>query len=114
MNAFRVLLTVLWAAIVGYTAIVIANHGWGLFDIFLGDIAAMAWPGQFNLDFMSLLTLSALWIAWRHQFSPAGILLGVLGFFGGGLMLTTYLFIASFQTRGDARELLLGKVRAAG
>jgi len=114
MNAFRVLLTVLWAAIVGYTAIVIANHGWGLFDIFFGDIAAMAWPGQFNLDFMSLLTLSALWIAWRHQFSPAGILLGVLGFFGGGLMLTTYLFIASFQTRGDARELLLGKVRAAG
>jgi len=113
MNAFRVLLTVLWVTIVGYTAIVIANHGWGLLPIFFGDITAMGWPGQFNLDFSCLLTLSALWIAWRHHFSPAGILLGVLGFFGGGLVLTTYLFIASIQAGGDARELLLGKARAA-
>ena len=113
MTSFRILLIVLWATIVGYTAVVIANHGIGLLDVFFGDMAAMGWPGQFNLDFTSLLTLSGLWVAWRHQFSSAGIALGALAFFGGGLFLTTYLFIVSVQARGDMREVLLGKARAA-
>jgi len=113
VTAFRILLIVLWATIVGYTAVVIANHGIGLLDVFFGDIAAMGWPGQFNLDFTSLLTLSGLWVAWRHRFSGAGIALGALAFFGGGLFLTTYLFIVSVQARGDMREVLLGKARAA-
>jgi len=113
VTAFRILLIVLWATIVGYTAVVIANHGIGLLDVFFGDMVAMGWPGQFNLDFTSLLTLSGLWVAWRHQFSSAGIALGALAFFGGGLFLTTYLFIVSVQARGDMREVLLGKARAA-
>jgi hypothetical protein len=113
VTAFRALLIVLWAIIVSYTAIVMANHGIGLLDVFFGDMAAMRWPGQFNLDFMSLLTLSALWVAWRHQFSPAGLVLGALAFFGGGLFLTTYLFITSGQAEGDMKEVLLGKARAA-
>jgi hypothetical protein len=113
VTAFRILLIVLWATIVGYTAVVIANHGIGLLDVFFGDMATMGWPGQFNLDFMSLLTLSGLWVAWRHQFSSAGMVLGALAFFGGGLFLTTYLFIVSVQARGDMREVLLGKARAA-
>jgi len=113
VTSFRILLIVLWATIVGYTAVVIANHGIGLLDVFFGDMAAMGWPGQFNLDFMSLLTLSGLWVAWRHQCSSAGIALGALAFFGGGLFLTTYLFIVSVQARGDMREVLLGKARAA-
>ena len=73
MTAFRILLVVLWTIIVVYTGIVIANHGWGLLEILLRDMAAMGWPGQFNLDFTSLLTLSALWVAWRHQFSRGGL-----------------------------------------
>jgi hypothetical protein len=113
VTSFRILLIVLWATIVGYTAVVIANHGIGLLDVFFGDMAAMGWPGQFNLDFMSLLTLSGLWVAWRHQFSSAGIALGALAFFGGGLFLTTYLFIVSVQAGGDMREVLLGKARVA-
>jgi hypothetical protein len=71
--------------------------------VFLGDIVAMGWPGQVNFDFTSFLTLSALWLAWRHQFSQVGIALGLLGFFGGGLF---------FSAKGDMKELLLGKVRA--
>jgi hypothetical protein len=113
VTAFRILLIVLWATIVGYTAVVIANHGIGLLNVFFGDMAAMGWPGQFNLDFMSLLTLSGLWVAWRHRFSSAGMALGALAFFGGGLFLTTYLFIVSVQAGGDMREVLLGKARAA-
>jgi hypothetical protein len=114
VTAFRALLIVLWATIVGYTAIVMANHGMRLLDVFFGDMGAMGWPGQFNLDFMSLLTLSALWVAWRHQFSSAGLVLGALALFGGGLFLTTYLFIVSGQAEGDMKQVLLGKPRATG
>ena len=112
MTAFRALLLVLWAIIVGYTAMVIANHGVGLLNVFFGDMAAMGWPGQFNLDFMFMLTLSALWVGWRHQFSGAGLVLGVLALFGGSLFLTTYLFIVTRQANSDVREVLLGKARA--
>lgn len=114
MTAFRALLVVLWVVLVGYTAIVIANHGMGLLNVFFGDMAAMGWPGQFNLDFMSLLTLSGLWVAWRHQFSGPGLVLGVLAFLGGGLFLATYLLIVTAQSNGDVKEVLLGKARAAG
>jgi hypothetical protein len=112
MTAFRVLLVVLFTCILFYTAVVAGNHGFGLIDVFFGDMLAMGWPGQFNVDFTSFLILSALWLAWRHHFSPAGLALGVLGFFGGGLVLTAYLFIASIGAKGDMKELLLGKARA--
>jgi hypothetical protein len=112
MSGFRILLAVIFICIAGYTAVVIANHGTGLFAVFFGDIAKMGWPGQFNLDFLGFLTLSGLWLAWRHQFSPAGLALGVLGFFGGAPVLTAYLFVASLQAKGDPAELFLGKTRA--
>lgn len=113
MNAFRALLVVLWLIIAGYTAIVIWNHGIGLLEVFFGDMAAMGWPGQFNLDFMSLLTLSGLWVAWRHRFSGPGLALGALAFVGGGLFLAAYLLVVSFQARGDINEVLLGKTRTS-
>ena len=91
----------------------VAGHGINLFPAFFGDIAAMDWPGQFNVDFMSFLVLSALWLMWRHEFSAAGIGLGILGFFGGGLFLSAYLLITSIHVKGDMRALLLGKRRAA-
>jgi hypothetical protein len=112
MGAFRILLVIMFACIVGYTGIVGVNHGWNLLAIFFGDMAAMTWAGQFNLDFMSFLALSGLWLAWRHHFSPGGLALGVLGFFGGIMVLAPYLFFASFKANGDMKVLLLGKVRA--
>jgi hypothetical protein len=113
VNAFRALLVVLWLIIAGYTAIVISNHGIGLLGVFFGDMAAMGWPGQFNLDFMSLLTLSGLWVAWRHRFSGPGLALGALAFVGGGLFLAAYLLVVSFQAGGDINEVLLGKSRTS-
>jgi hypothetical protein len=92
----------------GYTAVVISNHGWGLLPVFFGDMATMAWPGQFNLDFLFMLTLSATWVAWRHEFSMTGIALGALALFGGAMFLTVYLLIVSAQVQGDPRRLLLG------
>ena len=111
MSAFRILLASIFVCVVGYTVVVIANHGMGLFAVFFGDIAKMEWPGQFNVDFMGFLTLSGFWLAWRHHFSPLGLALGVLGFFGGVPVLTAYLFFASLKAN-DVKELLLGGARA--
>jgi hypothetical protein len=113
MTAFRLLLAALWVGLVGYTAVVVANHGLGLLPVFFGDIAKMGWPGQFNLDFMCMLALSALWVAWRHRFSGGGVALGVVAFFGGAGFLLPYLLITSLQADGDIRVLLLGAQRAA-
>lgn len=113
MLAFRVLLVALFLAICTYTAIVIANHGPNLIEVFFGDIAALTWPGQFNFDFSCYLLLSALWVAWRHQFSGSGIALALIASVAGILFLSVYLLVASVQTGGDMKALLLGKARAA-
>jgi hypothetical protein len=75
-------------------------------------IAAMTWPGQFNLDFLGFLVLSGVWLAWRHHFSPIGLGLGLMGLSGGILFLAPYLLIASYRAEGDVRILFLGKSRA--
>ena len=111
MNGFRTILVLIFVAISGYTAVVIANHGMGLLPIFFQDMAAMEWPGQFNLDFMCFLVLSALWVAWRHRFSVGGLMMGLLAFFGGALFLSAYLFIESFSVKGNFNHLLLGQGR---
>lgn len=111
MTAFRVLLIAVFAILVGYTGVVITNHGMGLINIFFGNMAAMGWPGQFNLDFMFMLTLSGLWVAWRHEFSIAGLLLGLLALFGGSLFLSTYLLALSWLTKGDLKQMLVGTRR---
>jgi hypothetical protein len=113
MNMFRIMLVVLCAALMVYTAIVIANHGTGLFGVFFGDIAVMAWPGQFNLDFSMLLLLMATWVAWRHQFSPGGFVLALIAGLCGALFLTLYLLVISFQTQGDVKAMLLGASRVS-
>jgi hypothetical protein len=114
MTAFRILLSLIFIGVASYTVPVVARHGLGLFPIFFGDIAKLGWPGQFNVDFTGFLTLSGLWLAWRHHFSPAGLALGVLGFLGGAPVLTAYLFVASLRANGDVATLFLGKTRAEG
>jgi hypothetical protein len=113
MKAFRALLVFMTAAVLAYTGLVVSHHGWNLLPVFFGDMAAMNWPGQFNLDFSCLLMLSGLWLAWRHQFSRAGIVLGLLGAVGGTLVLAPYLLVAGHRAGWDVEVLLLGRARAA-
>jgi hypothetical protein len=113
MNALRLLLASIVLALLAYTTPVIIHHGPNLLPVFFGDIARFGWPGQFNADFLSLLLLSGLWVAWRHAFSAAGLALGVLTFFGGGAVLSAYLLWASFAVGGDAVALLVGPARCA-
>jgi hypothetical protein len=111
MRAFRILLVGFIITIISYTSVVISNHGWNLLPVFFGDMAAMTWPGQFNLDFLCFLILSGLWLAWRHRFSPVGLVLGLVGLFGGIMFLAPYLLIASFRADGDMKILFFGKDR---
>jgi len=108
MTLFRILLVAIFVAITAYTAVTVANHGINLFPAFLGDLAKMGWPGQFNLDFLFMLVLGAIWVAWRHGFTPAGIGLGLCVTTLGSLFLSGYLLIVSFQAKGDLRTILLG------
>ena len=85
----------------------------GLLPIFLGHMAEMGWPGQFNFVFMCFLILSALWVSWRHQFSIGGLVLGLIDFFGGALCLSAYLFVESFRVDNRPDNLLLGNRRAS-
>ena len=112
MDAFRALLATIFVAIATYSAVVVTEHGPNLFPAFFGDMAKLGWPGQFNLDFMCMLALSGLWVAWRHEFSGAGVALGLLAFFGGALFLSAYLFVASRAAGDDPKRLLLGWARA--
>lgn len=112
MTAFRILLVAILIALGAYTAVTIANHGWNLLPVFFGDLAAMEWPGQFNADFMSFLLLSALWTAWRNNFSMLGLALALVAFFGGMMFLASYLLILSLRAKSIS-ELLLGPTRVA-
>ncbi len=112
MGAFRVLLAIMITGIIGYTGVASVNHGVNLLPVFFGNMAAMTWSGQFNFDFTCFLVLSGLWLAWCHHFSSGGLALGMLGFFGGILVLAPYLLFASYKTNGNMKEILLGKIRA--
>lgn len=114
MGLFRTLLVMIVIVVSGYTIVVVNAHGLNLFPTFFGDMAKTGWAGQFNLDFMCMLALSGLWVAWRHQFSGGGLLLAVLAFFSGAPFLSIYLLVAISQANGDMREVLLGKSRVAG
>lgn len=112
MKAFRFLLVIYIISIFIITGLVGFKHGWNILPIFFGDMASLTWPGQFNFDFMCFLLLSGLWLAWRHHFSPGGLVLGIFGIFGGIMLLAPYLLLMSFKSKGDIKVLLLGKVRA--
>jgi hypothetical protein len=107
MLILRTVLVVHLAVLTGYTLVVIQNHGMNLLPVFFGDMAAMAWPGQFNLDFLGFLVLSALWTAWRNGFSALGLALAVIAFFGGMAFLSVYVLILSLGT-DSIRDILLG------
>jgi hypothetical protein len=108
MTAFRIFLTVILVAISAYTVLVVMEHGINLLSVFFGDIGAVGWPGQFNLDFLGMLLLSAFWTAWRNKFSSAGLTLSVLAFFFGAPFLTSYLLYLSVKTKGNPRQMLMG------
>ena len=108
MNLFKGLLVLMSVALLLYTVMAFVNEGPNLIAVFVRDLAALNWSGQFNLDFMTYLILSAIWIAWRHRFSPSGIVLALIASVAGILFLSVYLLIAIPRAGGDPARLLLG------
>lgn len=108
MKPFSLFLMLLWLLLAGYTTVVVSEYGLNLFPYFFGDMAQVNWPGQFNLDFMLMLVLSACWTAWRNRFTPGGLGLAVIAFFGGAGFLLPYLTYLAFKHDGDVRAVLLG------
>ena len=113
MTAFRAFLVMIFVALTLYTISVVLHFGVDIAPLFFGSIAGLDWAGQFNLDFLCFLILTALWVAWRHDFSVGGLLLGVVAINLGAIFLSAYLLIALAQVRGDLPGLLLGARRAA-
>lgn len=108
MIAFRLLLVVMLLGLGSYTGLVIGQEGLEFLSVFFGDIAKLDWRGQFNLDFGLMLGLSALWTAWRENFSLRGYGLAALAFGGGAMFLCTYLLVLTLTEKGDMARVLTG------
>lgn len=108
MIGLRIYLIAFFIMFAIYTLFVGSDHGWNLAPFAIEEIAGLTWPGQFTLDFSAYLVLSALWVAWRHKFTPVGIGLGLVASVGGILFLAPYLLYAISQADGDVKALLLG------
>lgn len=107
MLLIRMLCIVIFVSLAIYTMPVLMAEP-NLFPAFFGAIAGGGWQGQFDLDFLFMLTLSGLFVAWRHRFTPVGLALGLAAFLGGALFLSVYLFVQSFRVGGDVRTLVVG------
>lgn len=112
MTLFRAFLAALLIIMLIYTSIAVFNEGWNLIPAFFGNIADLTWTGQFNLDFLTYLILSGLWVAWRGGFTGSAIGLGLAASTLGMLFMAPYLLLLLNSKDGDIRRVLLG-VRAA-
>ena len=90
------------------TLIAFQREGAGLFDIFVGNILAGGWNGQFNADFASYLGLSGLWIMWRNRFTPASIILAIAAMIIGIILFAPYLMYLLNKEQGDLKKVLVG------
>ncbi len=111
MLPLRILLTAMLVLVAIYTGVVMVNEGLTLYTVFLNDLLAMNWAGQFNLDFFCYLVLSGLWVAWRHAFSAAGIAMGIVASLAGILFLSVYLIVCITRENGDMKGVLMGVQR---
>lgn len=111
MNPMKWLVAAMVVVIWTYSGAVIFREGPDFFTPFFSAILTVTWPGQFALDFLLYLLLSAIWVAWRHEFGGAGVALGFAMLFGAVVFLP-YLLIAALQSGGDPVVFLLGQGRA--
>ncbi|WP_298148720.1 hypothetical protein [Flavobacterium sp.] len=92
-----------------YTGLTINNAGWSLFHVFINDILAVSWNGQFNIDFSSYLVLSGVWILWRNKFSSKSIFLALAAAIIGFIVFGSYLLYLSIKEKGDVTRILVGE-----
>lgn len=96
-------------ALVTYTGLTVMNEGWSLFNVFINDILAINWNGQFNLDFSCYLSLSGIWIAWRNKFSFSSIIMAIVATIIGIIVFAPYLLYLLVTEKDNMKKVLLGK-----
>jgi hypothetical protein len=91
-----------------YTFFSFQREGANLFQIFVANITALNWSGQFNLDFSCYLTLSGLWIMWRNKFNSNSILFGIVAMILGIMAFAPYLLYLLTIEKGDLKKVVIG------
>ena len=111
MAKLRMLVVVLFGALTIYTLFSVSIEGVNFLPGFFADLMSMSWRGQVNLDLVTFTTLAGLWVAWRHDFSTAGIIMGLIVVGGAMLLFAPYLLYAIRQSKGDFTVLFMGQRR---
>lgn len=109
LTLFKLLLISQTLGILIYTFCVAKDHGWGLIQIFIDNVSALTWNGQFNLDFSCYLLLSGFWIMWRDKFSISSILIGLIASVAGIIFFAPYLLYLLIIEKYDLEKVFLGK-----
>lgn len=109
MKMLKLYLLLSTLAIYGVTVLVGFNVGWNWPAVFFGDLGAMNWRSQFNLDFLIHLVLLATWIQWREGSTPRGFVFGFLSIVMGGMFGFPYIAFAALKAQGDPKRFLLGE-----
>lgn len=106
--SLKILLSILALVVFSYTIFVFQKEGTDLFSVFFSNVKSISWSGQFNLDFMSYLKLSGLWIMWRNHFSGKSILIGFAAMILGIIFFAPYVLILLAQEKGELKKVLIG------
>lgn len=108
MTILRAFLLASTVAIYLLTYFAIAAYGINWPAIAAGDILALNWRSQFDVDFAIHLLLLATWISWREGFTLRGHIFGFLSIVMGGMFSFPYLIHASYVSKGNPTKIVLG------
>lgn len=108
-TALKVIITVQFLGILGYTIATMENDGMNFFQRFYEYAISVTWAGQFTIDFGCYLLLSSIWIMWRDKFSGKSILLAIAAGIMGVLVFMPYLLYLLWKTKGDMHLFFLGE-----
>ena len=111
MAMLRFFLLVSTILIYVFTYFAVAAQGINWPAVAFGDILALNWRSQFDVDFVIHLLLLATWISWREGFSMKGHVFGFLSIVMGGMFSFPYLLSAIYVAKGDPKRILLGDHR---
>jgi hypothetical protein len=105
---FKMLLLSLSLTVAVYTGMVIQKEGINFFAVFIENMLAVNWNGQFHIDFMCYLILSGLWIMWRERFSVSSIALACCAMVIGFIFLAPYVLYLLAKENGNFKKVLTG------
>lgn len=79
-----------------------------MLSVFVNNIVALGWNGQFNLDFFCYLMLSGLWIMWRNNFTLKSIFIAITASIVGIMVFAPYFLFLLIKEKGDLKRTLTG------